>query len=634
MRSFTLSILIVLFFCSSHLVNGQEYRSYDGYGNNLSHPEWGTAGINVLTGTIGYADGISAPAGPDRPNPRLISNLLFTQTTLANDTKGRSGYSWVWGQFVDHDITASPNTPSEILAIPIPAYDMYFDPSGTGTVTIPMPRSDYDPLTGTDINNPRRHYNNITSFIDASGVYGSSVSRANWLRTFSGGKLKSSTGNLLPWNTIDGEYASAVDPSTPFMDMPLPHTKFFVAGDFRANENPFLCSIHTTFMREHNRLCDELAQQNPTWDDEQLYQQARKLVGGLIQAIVYEEWLPMLGLELPAYSWYNPNVNPTLTNSFNTAAFRYGHTAINSLLVRMDNDGNYIPQGDILLRDAFFNPTAITSIGAIEPYLIGMSTVVAQDFDCKVVDDLRNFLFGQPGAGGMDLVALNIQRGRDRGLPDYNTVRIDHGLPSVSDFTEISSDPLLTQILEFLYGDVNKMDPWVGMLVEDQMSNMLFGRTALTIIGQQFQALRDGDRFYYLNDSDLTSDEKDWIKQTRLADVIKRNTPITIIQDDVFTASPLTKVHDVSRANVSEMVIYPNPVVHQFAIRIESFLSEDATLKISNIAGETIMERSCQLDPGNNILSLSMPFDAPSGTYLATLVSNRGNLATTQFVKQ
>jgi hypothetical protein len=606
----------------------------DGSANNLIYLDWGATGARVLNGTIGYADGISTPSGPERPNARFISNMLFAQNTIENDPRTLSAYTWVWGQFIDHEITLSPDNPDEILPISVPTNDPYFDPTGTGTAIIPMNRSDYDRTTGTGISNPRAHFNGITAFIDGSAVYGSDDIRANWLRTFSGGKLKTSAGNLLPFNTITGESDGAIDPTTPEMAMPFPFvTTYFVAGDLRANENPFLTSMHTLFVREHNRLCDELSAQQPDWTDEHLYQHARKLVGALLQAIVYEEWLPALGMEVSPYTGYDPLVNPGILNAFNTAAYRYGHTTITSLLVRMDNEGNYLPQGDILLRDAFFNPTATTEVGGIEPYLIGMATVVQQDFDCKVIDDLRNFLFGKPGNGGMDLVALNINRGRDRGLPDYNTIRIDHGLQPYTSFDAISEDPLMNESLEFVYGDINNIDTWVGMLVEDHMEDALFGETAMTIIKKQFMAIRDGDRYYYENDPWLSAEEVEWIRGTRLSDVIKRNSPVTIVQEDIFFAQPLVS-STITPGDTEDLsfVMYPNPVQYQASLRIDSRQSRDAVLQIIDLQGRFILDRKLKLLPGNNIVSLTMPQEMREGIYTA-MVTDGSQILQTQFVK-
>ena len=637
MKNFTkiiLAMALAIFFSIQGFA--QSNRTIDGYNNNLVNKDWGSVGVNQLNpGTVGFADGISEPAGPDRPNPRFISNSLFMQNTLANDPRGLSSYCWGWGQFIDHDITLVKDHPSEGMTISVPVGDVFFDPAGTGTVNMSMKRNDYDPLTGTNVSNPRQFINHITAYIDASNVYGSEEERAAWLRTFSDGKLKVSAGNLLPWNTTTGEYDGAIDPGAPEMAMPFPSVqKWFVAGDVRANENPFLTSMHTLFLREHNRLCDELKTANPGWTDEQLYQHARKLVGGQLQAIVYEEWLSAMGMSVPPYNGYDLFENPGILNVFSAAAYRYGHTTINSLLVRMDNNGDYLPQGDILLRDAFFNPTATTSAGGIEPYLIGMATVVQQDFDCKLVDDLRNFLFGVPGAGGLDLAAINIERGRDRGLPDYNTMRTDFGLDPVVSFSQMSADPLMNQTLEFVYGDINKIDPWVGMLSENHMPDALFGKTAMTIIEQQFMALRDGDRFYYENDPGISTEEKQWIKATRLANVIRRNTPVTIVQNEIFKAqSFLTATREVGINAGIDLALYPNPANEMIFLRIPATRRQEAVIQIADMQGRILLQRDALLSNGNNTLTLTLPAECVSGLYVLTIRSE-GQVGQQRFVKK
>ena len=622
-------------FLTVGFANGQVNRSIDGYGNNVLHPEWGAAGVNQLQpGAFGFSDGYSMPAGADRPGARMISNALFMQNTLENDPRAMSAYCWVWGQFIDHDITLVKDHPQEGLTVPIPTGDIWFDPAETGTVSFGMKRSVYDPASGTDPSNPRQFVNAISAYIDGSAVYGDDQYRADWLRAFSGGRLQVSAGNLLPWNTLSGEYNSPVSPYAPEMAMPLPGvTKYFVAGDVRANENPFLTAMHTLFVREHNRLCAELTVLHPGWTDEQLYQHARKLVSGIMQAIVYEEWLPALGMPVEPYSGYRPEVNAGILNAFSAAAYRYGHTTINSVLVRMNNQGAYIPEGDILLRDAFFNPTATYDVGGIEPYLIGMATVVQQDFDCKVVDDLRNFLFGAPGQGGMDLAAINIMRGRERGLPDYNTLRSEFGIPALQGFADLSSDPLMNQTMAMIYGDVGKIDPWVGMLAEDHMPDALFGKTAMTIVHDQFMALRDGDRYYYENDPALTLDEVDMIRGTRLADVIRRNGPVTIIQDEIFKAQSLVGVDPSASEETIGLAVYPNPVHEMLFLRVASRGNQGATIRIADLQGRVVDERPASLSDGNNTLTLTLPFGLASGTYILVVRTDEGQEVTRAFVR-
>ncbi len=517
----------------------QLYRTIDGSFNNLENPRWGAAGDNLQRLTdVGYADGISAPGGVDRPSPREISNAIFAQDGLINDPLNLSDFTWVFGQFLDHDLGLTPDGP-EPMFIEVPKGDPWFDPQGSGLAVIPMQRNLFDRTTGTGPDNPRQHPNIITAYIDGSAVYGSSEADAAWLRTFAGGKLKVSAGNMLPFNTTTGEFGAPIDPSAPHMDNPVGLTdKLFVAGDPRANENPLLLSFHTLFVREHNRLCDELATEHPDWSDEQLYQHARKLVGGTLQSIVFNEWLPTMGVKLPPYQGYRPEVNPQLANVFTAAAFRLGHTLLNGQLLRIKADGEPVEGGPVGLRDAFFNPLLVMEEGGIDVFLQGMAAQTQQSMDAKVIDDVRNFLFGPPGAGGLDLPAININRGRERGLPDFNTVRRNYGLEPYFFFQQISVIPQTVVRLNSLYKSINNIDPWVGMLAETPMPHALFGQTLMTILRHQFTALRDGDRFFYLNDPVLSDAEKAALTATNMHDIIMRNTGIKLMQENVFEAMP------------------------------------------------------------------------------------------------
>ena len=164
---------------------------------------------------------------------------------------------------------------------------------------------------------------------------------------------------------MNGELTNNVDHNAPEMaDAVGASVRFFVAGDIRANENVLLTAFHTLFVREHNRLCDELVLENPTWSDEELYQYARKMVGGFLQSISYQEWLPAMGIHVPHYEGYDEDVNPAIMNIFSGAAFRM-HSLINPEILRMDNDGNTISFGNLSLKDAFFNPAQIYNRGCL-----------------------------------------------------------------------------------------------------------------------------------------------------------------------------------------------------------------------------------------------------------------------------
>jgi len=501
-----------------------DVRSFDGTGNNLTNTTWGSAGADLLrTAPAEYGNGISTPAGSDRASARLISDLVSAQDADIVNNRDLSAFIYAWGQFLDHDIDQTVSgTANEALPVSVPTGDPWFDPASTGTQMIPLTRSLFDSATGTSASNPRQQINSITAFIDGSQVYGSDATRAMALRTLTGGHLKTSDGNLMPYNT-----AGLTN------DNPLgaPAGSLFLAGDTRANENIELTAMQTLFVREHNRLADKLAAAHPTWNDEQIYQQARRLVIGELQAITYTEFLPaLLGKALPAYTGYKPNVNPGIANEFSTAAFRLGHSLLGDDVEFFDNQGQET-HDPTALRDDFFNPQLVSQTG-IDPILKYLASDRAQELDTHVVDEVRNFLFGAPGQGGLDLASLNIQRGRDHGLADYNTTRVAYELPAVTSFAQISSNPETQAALKQAYGNVNNIDLWVGGLAEDHVRGGSVGPLFSRILTDQFTRLRDGDRFWYQRD--LTGADLQFVQGSKLSDIIRRNTTTTNLQDNVF----------------------------------------------------------------------------------------------------
>ena len=503
-----------------------EHRSMDGQGNNLEHPAWGMAGTALLKrAPTSYADGISTPT-TSRPNPRTISNLVFSQSESVPNSSMASDLVWQWGQFIDHDITLSPDNLEEPFPVRVPQGDPVFDPNGTGQKTIHVDRSVFDPETGTDQQNLRRQINALTAFIDASQVYGSDEMRAKALRVNDGtGRLKTShEGRFLPYNEggLDNEGGS---------DM----TNLFLAGDVRANEQIGLISMHTLFAREHNRLAGIIAEHDPTLSGDEIYQLARKIVGAQIQAITFSEFLPLLlgsGAIAP-YSGYDPNVDPTIASEFSATAYRVGHTLLSPNLHLLSADGE---AEQVNLATAFFNPSFVEDRG-ISVILRGFASQLAQEVDSKVISEVRNMLLRGPNGPVFDLAVLNIQRGRDHGVGDFSTVRTAYGLAPVESFADISSDPAVQQALMLAYGEVGKLDLWSGGLAEDHVPGAMVGETLQAIISDQFRRLRDGDRFWFENDPYFLANPEvlDQVRRITLASIFRCNTAMDDeIQDNVF----------------------------------------------------------------------------------------------------
>ena len=512
-----------------------EVRAINGSNNNLAHPDWGTPGSHLLREASGthYSDGLSAMARSSGPSARAVSNAVFPQQGLLPSHLGISDYIWTFGQFLDHDFGLTEGAAFDGRTdafIAIPTGDVFFDPFGTGTQLMPFHRGLFDGSTG--ITTPRLQINEITAYIDGSNIYGSDDQRAAWLRSGTGGKLKvnhTAVGDLAPFN--DGTQGNAGSPERPDLSMSL-----FVAGDIRINEQPTLACMHILFIREHNWQADRLAQSHPSWTDEQLFQAARRIVIAELQHVTIDEFVPALfgnAAGIGRYTGYYPNVNAGISAVFSTAAYRVGHTLLSPSIQRLDANGKPIAEGPLRLRDSFFAaaPPLVTAHG-IEPFLRGVAAQKSQELDNKVIDEVRNFLFGQPGSGGLDLISLNVQRGRDMGLADFNTVRQDFGLPRVTRFSQITRNPALAAQLQQLYGNVDSIDPFAGMFAEDHLPGYNLGQTLLAVLADQFKRSRAGDRFWY--ERILSEDELDTVRHTHLSDIIKRNTTITQIQRNVF----------------------------------------------------------------------------------------------------
>lgn len=495
------------------------FRTINGSNNNRRNPDWGAANTPLLRKLPavypGDGSGETILEAPDRANPRDISNTLFDQEGSIPTETRLTDFVWQWGQFLDHDISLTEfGSNFGTASIPVTNPDDDLAP------VIPFTRSIFEEDTGT-ASNPRQQINQITSFIDASNIYGSSQEVADSLREFSGGLLKSSANGLL---------------------LPVDGNGDFLSGDVRVNEQVGLMVMHTLFMREHNRLATIISARRPDWDDEQVYQLARKIVGAEMQIITYEEFLPaLLGFYAPSPNGgrrYNANVNPGISNVFSTALYRFGHTMLSPELLLVDEDGETVDT--LSLISAFGNTGFLKDDPDQLEFLIrGLSTQKAQKIDAKIADEVREFLFaGIPGAGGMDLAARNIQRGRDHGLSDYNSYRAAFGLNKVSRFEQINSDETVQQALESLYGSIDNIDPWVGGLAEEHSGRLVsVGPLVRSAIREQFERLRDGDRFYWKRDPVLKTRLVRGVvdlSQLRLATVIRKNTEIENIRRDVF----------------------------------------------------------------------------------------------------
>jgi hypothetical protein len=540
------------------------FRPIDEVGNNVANPNWGAAPADQAGGApiqllrespVAYADGIGAPSLPNNPSARLVSNVVDNQLDPKTgvdfatvDQNSLSDFGYAFGQFIDHDMDLTPDSGAS-FPIPVPAGDPIGGPNDT---PLPFTRSKTDPNTGTSTDNPRQQVNVITAYLDLSQVYGSSKTVSDALRTFSGGLLVTSPGNLLPYDNLDYFTQAQIDAFNMANDsQAVPESALFAAGDRRANENIELTALQTLFVRNHDRIAGILQTDHPAWSDEQLFQEARKLNIAAYEQIVYKEWIPsVLGPNaLAAYKGYNSGVDASISTEFSTVAFRFGHSLLSGNIERHGNDGQDIADvagsAALALSQDFFDPCIINPNGVIDPLtghtssdigaiLKGDADGVSQAMDTQAIEDVRNLLFGNGLLGGQDLMARDIQRARDDGIGTYNQVRVAYGLKPVTSFAQITSNVTVQNELKAAYGTVDNIDPFEGGLAEDHVAGSDAGPLFQAIMVDQFARLRDGDRYFYLNQS-FNREEQNILGQSNtLTKVIEANTDVTNLQSNAF----------------------------------------------------------------------------------------------------
>ncbi|CAJ1070481.1 eosinophil peroxidase-like [Xyrichtys novacula] len=565
--------------------NLDKYRTATSVCNNLKNPRFGASNTPFARWLPAeYDDGVSEPKGFQLnrtfnnfmlPLVRQVSNNILSTTDagVVNDTEFTHMVT-LFGQWNDHDLTFTPFSPSIVsfsngieceescertepcIPIRIPPNDPRF-PTGPDSC-IPSFRS--APVCGTGFSaynfggepNKREQINALTAFLDLGQVYGSEESLALSLRNLSSDdglmrvntEFKDNGRELLPFHPLQVNMCATRRRTT--NDSNAREVPCFIAGDVRVDENIALTSLHTLFLREHNRLARQLKRLNPQWDSETLYQEARKIMGAYTQVFVFRDYLPhivgdrAMATLLGRYPGYNPNVDPSIANVFATAAYRFAHLAIQPVLGRLDanyRENSQFPS--VPLYEAFFAPWRVVFEGGIDPLLRGLVGRPAKlnTQDHMMVDAIRERLFQFVQHLALDLGSLNMERGRDHGLPGYNAWRKFCGLSTPRNQAELAqvlnNSDLAARLLR-LYGTPDNIDTWLGGVAEPFVRGGRVGPLFACLIAQQFKKIRQGDRLWYENPGVFSSRQRRALSSASLSRIICDNTGITSIPADPF----------------------------------------------------------------------------------------------------
>ncbi|XP_018563303.1 dual oxidase [Anoplophora glabripennis] len=524
-----------------------EKQRHDGWFNNLAHPEWGSVDSHLIRrAPSAYSDGVYMLSGQNRPSPRKLSRLFMKGIDGLGSMNNRTALLAFFGQLVTSEVVMASESgcPIEMHHIEIEKCDEVYDKDCKGNKYIPFHRASYDRKTGQSPNSPREQLNQVTSWIDGSFIYSTSEPWINAMRSFQNGTLLTdSTGTMPIRNHV----------RVPLFNNPVPHMmkmlsteRLFLLGDPRTNQNPALLTISIIFFRWHNVIANRIKEQHPNWSDEDIFQKARRLVVATLQNIIAYEYIPaFLGEQLPPYEGYKPDVHPGITHAFQSAAFRFGHSLIPPGLYRRDAQCNYkkTAMGYLALRlcSTWWDSNDVLTNNSVEELIMGMTSQLAEREDSVLCSDVRDKLFGPMEFSRRDLGALNIMRGRDNGLPDYNTVRSYYNLPKIKNWRDINPKlfeerPELLRLLVAAYSNnINNIDVYVGGMLESYGGP---GELFRVVIKEQFARIRDADRFWFENEANgiFSKDEVNEIKKITLWDVIINSTSIepNAIQRNVF----------------------------------------------------------------------------------------------------
>ncbi|CAG8757887.1 9826_t:CDS:10, partial [Gigaspora margarita] len=512
-------------------------------------------GLNAIgPTTIKCTDKI--PSG-QYPMPRCISDVISSYHVQPYDIDALSSYrsfrrtshfATFFGQFITFDIASSKSS-NPTYPMFLPADDPFYNPNPNITTSpyqlsvpfLPANRSDGNNDTNPATRNPLLSgINGVTPFFDLNNIYGISDQDAmTRLRDTSTnrGKLKTSIVNgqeFPPKNASTGSY--------------------IWGSTSERSYSIFTLAIQTIWIREHNRLCDQLYElYGSSWTDDQYFQEVRRWTIAFFQKAVAEEYIgAILGRPLPVYQNYDPNLTPGVDTFFSTVTFRYGHSELSDFYQIQDEYGNTLY--NLALND-IKNLTLLEELG-LERVLWSMILQRQEEVDVFFSDSTK--ASHAPDRNTYDLAAFDIIRSRDRGkififlfgflkcIPLYNVVREYFGFPKAQSISDISSKPNIQANLAKIYPNgIDTVEAWVGVMSEDHLNGSNFGMVMNASMVTQYTYIRDSDKFWFEKSDMFTDDERKIIRKTTLRDIIIRNINNSItFPQNIWSVQPQIKLND------------------------------------------------------------------------------------------
>ncbi|XP_050506558.1 peroxidase-like [Diabrotica virgifera virgifera] len=528
------------------------YRTVTGECNNQIKPWYGTI-LSEYDRLLppNYADGNSsmpkAKSGKALPNARAVRVKCLPDDTLFQIEQYTTRLITPLSQFVAHDLSGLlltianffvcctedmqilPNTPAYCINILLPSNDIQTLECNMTCMPMARTKTNYD--QNCDLASPyAQQITTTTAFLDLDIVYGNTLAVSASLRV--------PNHYLLATEVFNGKDYPPNDPTKSTCPLIPSNVQevCFRGGDKRMNQNPDITIQHILWVRAHNNIATKLKKLNPCWDNEKVFQEARKIVIALHQWFTFNEMLPEIlgksnmyqsGLTFESYYYlyindYDPYCSPNVLNEFATAAFRVLHPFITGTLGLFNECRQ--PFFGVALRDSLARPQFTRN--QFQPLLTGSLTQKAHKLGPDYDPEVTNRLFLLRKKYGLDLIAIDIQRSRDHGVPFYNDLRVYCGLPRPKNFSDLSDCMSAENIarLQSTYESVADIDGIVGGSLETPKSGAKVGPTFHCIITKQFLRVRRCDRFWFEHkEAGFSNVQLAEIRKTSLAGFICEN---------------------------------------------------------------------------------------------------------------
>ncbi|GAA2120898.1 peroxidase family protein [Nocardioides bigeumensis] len=535
----------------------ERWRSADGSWNYLLKDDDGRhdpmvgAAYTRFFRNVGDDRGLAGIRVPEDPATDPVSVRELSRRLMASKGERKTIpflnlWAAAWIQFQNADwVSHGSNDESRTVSIPL-AEDDPLRSYGIDHLSIHPTQTD-PTRRPEDEGLPPTFLNEVTHWWDGSQLYGSDWDTQRRVRSMAGGKLLIGDDGILP-----------VDPET--------GTEL---TGFSRNWWVGLGLLHTVFAREHNAICDMLAENHPDWDDETLFQTARLINAAVMAKIHTIEWTPAI---LPNHSlndgmmsnWYG-----LVTNAFGGLHKR----VLEDIPITSRELGGIVgnPQGTFAKYGLSEEFTAVYRLHSLLPDTVNILHLdgtpaedvplgrtrhagshrmigefgfdaLARTFGEQLPGALVNNNYpasmqdvSVPGIGVMDLAAVDLYRDRERGVPTFNQLRREIGLKPITRYDDLIDDPDVVAELRDLYGtddegrdNVDDIDLLIGTLTEAHRPTAFgFGETLfqIFILNASWRLL--GDRFYtddYRSEV-YTTEGLAWIDEASFKSVLLRNVP-------------------------------------------------------------------------------------------------------------